>query len=262
MLYRAFYSRMEKARWSMEHDVPWHAIKKDRISPDEAAFVKANALIEWTAADATESFMRDFSHDPDFLSFVSIWYFEEMKHFLVLKRYAEAFGEEIDEEECGKMKSPVRPATPANILTVHCIGEFRLALWYNSLRKAFKEPVLQRIYKLIGEDEIRHGMCYYRYLKKLLSVQPRELLTVFKTALFMLRQPTHPTVITGTVAGLEGADKVYQYLHSIVSKEDEQKTNKTIFSLLSRLSGYKVASLKDILNHLKHMRVQLRAAQA
>lgn len=262
MLYRAFFSRLEKARWSMESDIPWHAIEKDRVGKEEVAFVKANALIEWTAVDATESFIRDFNHDADFLSFVSIWYYEEMKHFLALKRYVEAFGEEIDEAECGKMKLPVQPASPANILTVHCIGEFRLALWYNSLRKAFKEPVLQRIYKLIAEDEIRHGMCYYRYLKKLLSDQPRELVTVFKAALFMLRQPVHPTILTGTIAGLEGAEKVYQYLHSIVSKEDEQKTNKTIFSLLSGLSGYKVASLKDILDQLKQMRVKLRTAQA
>jgi len=43
-----------------------------------------NAITEWSALPATEMFLRDNKDDSDFSAFISIWFFEEQKHSLVL----------------------------------------------------------------------------------------------------------------------------------------------------------------------------------
>lgn len=260
MLYHRFYKRLEGVRWSMEQDVPWTSIQKEKLSREQLQFVKANALIEWTAVDASEAFLRDFQNNSDFSSFISVWFFEEMKHFLVLKRYVEQFGLEVTAGECQRMRSPVKPASSANILTVHFIGELRLALWYNTLARIFPEPVLQKIYKLIAHDEIRHGMCYYQFLKRLLAERPKDILTVLKTSLFMLRQPVHPTVLTGTVAGLEGVDRVYAFVNEAVDPREEQATHRKVLQYLSSVSNLPLRSIKDILSHTKRLRMEFGGA--
>lgn len=256
MLYDANYDRLERARWDLNTDIPWKDIKKNLITHEDLWFIKANSLIEYTSLDATEAFIRDFSHDMDFCSFVSIWYYEEMKHHYVLKRYVQEFGIDITEEECAKMRASVPPADKMNIITVHFIGEFRLALWYNTVARAFKEPVLKKIYKLIADDEIRHGTCYLGYLKNFLERDPKAIATVLKTSLFMLRSQVHPTVLTGTIKGLEGAHKVYDKLKTLVREEDIKATYNKLFAHLSTLSGAKLQSLKDVLAHLQELRRQ------
>lgn len=260
MLYDGFYARLERARWDMEEDVPWADLDPSRIGPQQRTFVKANALIEWTSSDATEAFLRDFSFDPDFTSFISVWFYEEMKHFLVLKRYAQMLGETISPQECAALRVPVGAANPFNILTVHFIGEFRLASWYYSLAKVFQEPVLQRIYQLIAADEVRHGVCYVRYLRKFLAASPRELTTVLKTSLFMLRRSVHPTVLTGTVGKLEGAEKVYRYLDEILDAREKAKAERRVFAYLSDMCGRPIRDLHDVLGQLKTVRAAFRPA--
>ena len=52
-------------------------------------------------------FLRDFYADIDFCSFVSIWFYEEMKHHLTLRKYLEHCGETFDEEpSCPSCASP------------------------------------------------------------------------------------------------------------------------------------------------------------
>ncbi len=259
MLYETFFNRLEKARWSMNEDIPWKDIKKDAMTEGDLKRIKTNALIEFTALDATEAFLRDFSGMMDFSAFVSVWYYEEMKHFYVLKRYLEAFGVSITEEECQKMRVEIRKAAEANILTVHFIGEFRLALWYKTYSKLYKkEPVIKHIYTLVGNDEIRHGTCYLEYLKNLTKDNIQNMIAVLKTSLFMLRAQHHPTVLTGAVGGLQDSLKLYDHVIKSVSDDDQKQTYDLLFTHLSNLCSTKIQSLQDILTHLQVLRFESR----
>jgi hypothetical protein len=40
-------------------------------------------------------FLRDFVHDSDFSAFMSIWFYEEQKHALVLMEYLRRFKPEL-----------------------------------------------------------------------------------------------------------------------------------------------------------------------
>ena len=57
----------------------------------QAQTIKMNAITEWAALPATEMFLRDNRGDSDFSAFMSIWFFEEQKHSLVLMEYLRRF---------------------------------------------------------------------------------------------------------------------------------------------------------------------------
>jgi hypothetical protein len=91
MLYAELFKSLEAVRWNMEQDVPWAAFEGDKLSDEQALTIKMNAITEWSALPATEMFLRDNQHDSDFSAFMSIWFYEEQKHSLVLMEYLRRF---------------------------------------------------------------------------------------------------------------------------------------------------------------------------
>src|SRR5690554_7985512 len=91
-----------------------------------------NAITEWAALPATEMFLRDNRDDSDFCAFMSIWFFEEQKHSLVLIEYLRRFRPELvpTEEELHKVRFDFDPAPAMETLMLHFCGEVRLNHWY------------------------------------------------------------------------------------------------------------------------------------
>jgi hypothetical protein len=52
---------------------------------------------------------------------------------------------------------------------LHFCGEIRLNHWYRRAGEWHTEPVIKHIYKLLSQDEARHGGAYLRYMKKYLN---------------------------------------------------------------------------------------------
>src|SRR5450432_2252394 len=84
MLYPKLFKELEQARWCMQTDIPWETFDAGLLSEEQAQSIKMNAITEWSALPATEMFLRDNQHDSDFSAFMSIWFYEEQKHSLVL----------------------------------------------------------------------------------------------------------------------------------------------------------------------------------
>jgi hypothetical protein len=65
-------------------------------------------LTEWAALPATEMFLRDNRDDSDFSAFMSVWFFEEQKHSLVLMEYLRRFRPDLvpTEAELHAVASP------------------------------------------------------------------------------------------------------------------------------------------------------------
>ena len=171
MLYIDLFKSLERARWNMETDIPWDTFDASKLTDEQALTIKMNAITEWAALPATEMFLRDFVHDSDFSAFMSIWFYEEQKHALVLMEYLRRFRPEFapTEDELHAIRFPFDPAPPMETLMLHFCGEVRLTQWYKCASEWHTEPVIKRIYETISRDEGRHGGAYLQYMKRALK---------------------------------------------------------------------------------------------
>jgi len=170
MLYPELFKSFEAVRWNMETDVPWDRYDGSRLSEDQALTIKMNAITEWAALPATEMFLRDNRADSDFSAFISVWFFEEQKHSLVLIEYLRRFRPDLvpTVEELHNVRFEFDPAPAMETLMLHFCGEVRLNHWYRCAASWHTEPVICHIYQLLAQDEARHGGAYLRYMKKYL----------------------------------------------------------------------------------------------
>jgi hypothetical protein len=150
MLYPELFRSLESVRWSMESDIPWDRFDAARLSDEQARTIKMNAITEWAALPATEMFLRDNRHDSDFSAFMSVWFFEEQKHALVLMEYLRRFRPDLvpSEEELHAVRFEFDPAPPLETLMLHFCGEIRLNHWYRRAAEWHTEPVIKHIYEV------------------------------------------------------------------------------------------------------------------
>jgi len=177
MLYPELFKSMEAVRWNMATDIPWDDFDGSKLSDEQACTIKMNAITEWAALPATEMFLRDNRDDSDFSAFMSIWFFEEQKHSLVLIEYLRRFRPDLmpTEEELHKVRFEFDPAPAMETLMLHFCGEIRLNHWYRCASDWHTEPVIKAIYQTIAHDEARHAGAYLRYMKRALNQKGQEL---------------------------------------------------------------------------------------
>ena len=168
MLYPELFKQLESVRWDMSRDIPWDSFDGSKLSDEQAQTIKLNAITEWAALPATEMFLRDNRHDSDFSAFMSIWFFEEQKHSLVLMEYLRRFRPDLQpsEAELHDIRFEFDPAPALETLMLHFCGEIRLNHWYRRASEWHTEPVIQAIYTRLSQDEARHGGAYLKYMKQ------------------------------------------------------------------------------------------------
>ena len=200
MLYPEIFKSLEEARWSLG-EIPWARFEPEKLSDEQAQTVKMNAITEWSALPATEMFLRDNGDDADFSAFMSIWFYEEQKHSLVLMEYLRRFRPDLvpTEDELAAVRFEFDPAPPLETLMLHFCGEVRLTQWYRRAAEWHAEPVLQHVYDLISRDEARHGGAYLKYMKRAIERSGDEARRAFaKIGVLMASsgragKPLHPT---------------------------------------------------------------------
>ena len=168
MLYPELFRQLEAVRWDMERDIPWDSFDASALTDEQATTIKMNAITEWSALPATEMFLRDNQGDSDFSAFMSIWFFEEQKHALVLMEYLRRFRPELvpTEAELHNVRFEFDPAPALETLMLHFCGEIRLNHWYRRASEWHTEPVIKAIYTRLSQDEARHGGAYLKYMKR------------------------------------------------------------------------------------------------
>jgi hypothetical protein len=168
MLYPELFKSLESVRWNLASDVPWAQFDPALLSEEQALTIKMNAITEWAALPATEMFLRDNRHDSDFSAFMSVWFFEEQKHSLVLMEYLRRFRPDLvpTEKELHAVRFEFDEAPSLETLMMHFCGEIRLNHWYRRAAQWHSEPVIKAIYEIIAKDEARHGGAYLQYMKK------------------------------------------------------------------------------------------------
>jgi hypothetical protein len=171
MLYPELFKSFERVRWDLEKDIDWDAFDANQLTEEQAQTIKMNAITEWAALPATEMFLRDNHGDSDFSAFMSIWFYEEQKHSLVLIEYLRRFRPDLmpTEKELQAVRFEFDPAPPLETLMLHFCGEIRLNHWYRCASDWHTEPVIKQIYTIISRDEARHGGAYLQYMKKAIA---------------------------------------------------------------------------------------------
>jgi hypothetical protein len=171
MLYPELFRAFERVRWDLEKDIDWARFEPSQLSDEQAQTIKMNAITEWAALPATEMFLRDNRADSDFCAFMSVWFYEEQKHSLVLMEYLRRFAPQHlpTEAELHAVRFEFDPAPALETLMLHFCGEIRLNHWYRCAAQWHTEPVIKQIYETIAKDEARHGGAYLRYMKKALA---------------------------------------------------------------------------------------------
>jgi hypothetical protein len=205
MIYAELFRDFERVRWDLDTDVPWASFDRSQLSDEQAQTIRMNAITEWSALPATEMFLRDNRHDSDFSAFMSIWFYEEQKHSLVLIEYLRRNRPDLvpTEHELHNVRFEFDPAPALETLMLHFCGEIRLNHWYRRASQWHTEPLIKKIYELIAQDEARHAGAYLRYLKRAIGNAAQERVSEVKTALakigFLMAssgrsgKPLHPT---------------------------------------------------------------------
>ena len=201
MLYPELFKQLEAVRWDMDKDIPWDSFDPSQLTDEQATTIKMNAITEWSALPATEMFLRDNRDDSDFCAFMSVWFFEEQKHSLVLMEYLRRFRPALvpTEEELHAVRFEFDPAPALETLMLHFCGEIRQNHWYRRAAQWHTEPVIKHIYETLARDEARHGGAYLRYMKRALTRFGNEAKAAFsKVGVLMASarrtaQALHPT---------------------------------------------------------------------
>jgi len=173
MLYPEIFKSLERVRWNMHESIPWDSFDGARLSDEQARTIKMNAITEWSALPATEMFLRDNIHDSDFSAFVSVWFYEEQKHALVLIEYLRRFRPDFapTEAELHAVRFEFDRAPALETLMLHFCGEVRLNHWYRCAAQWHTEPVIKHIYDTLARDEARHAGAYLQYMRRAIARQ-------------------------------------------------------------------------------------------
>ena len=279
MLYPELFRQLESVRWDMERDIPWSQFDSAALSDEQAATIKMNAITEWAALPATEMFLRDNRNDSDFSAFMSIWFFEEQKHALVLIEYLRRFRPDMvpTEEELHAVRFEFDPAPALETLMLHFCGEIRLNHWYRRASEWHTEPVIKAIYTRLSQDEARHGGAYLKYMKRAIQNVGLEAKSAFaKVGVLMASarrtaQALHPTNLhvnkalypLDTVQSrLPDPDWLAQWLDSQIRFDAtwENKVVERILHNMSLLMEHSFATVQELNKYRKSLARELGAS--
>jgi hypothetical protein len=221
-------------------------------------------------------FLRDNRDDSDFSAFMSVWFFEEQKHSLVLMEYLRRFRPELvpTEEELHAVRFEFDPAPALETLMLHFCGEVRLNHWYRCAGDWHSEPVIKRIYDLIARDEARHAGAYLQYMKRAITRFGDEARAAFARIGMLMAssgrsgKPLHPTNLhvnktlypNDTVQSrLPDPEWLEHWLDEQIrfGREWEGKVVGMILKNLSLLFDHTLNSVQDLNRYRKELQARL-----
>ncbi len=253
--YDRLFKQLEAIRWPLKQ-IPFDRIDRSLVSQSDLEHVRVNCCYELSSLYATRMFLRDFSHMPDFCQFMSIWYYEEMKHYLVLREYLKMFDYEPGPSEIEDLGIELDPAPWASTLAMHFCGELRLGMWYERWSQEFREPVLKLIYERVSQDEFRHANCYRLFMIESAKKQPDVIDQFLEMSKWMIYNPSgdkHPTTMRVNGPDTESVkDRIPNHerfeamIQATIRPEDESRMAAGILSVLSEMTGSKLQSLAEL----------------
>lgn len=188
----------EGVRWKIT-ELPWPSFDASKLHPTLLAVAREMAFSEQTTFSATQRFMQAFSDDADFSQWISVWFYEETRHPMVLLRWLERAGEKPDADFVakGRVSQPFMKSRIGTLVT-NVISELFASEAYLGMAEGSPEPLLAAITQRICADEARHGASFFAFARRALrrSTQPeRDRLDALKVLHFWVNESSavaHP----------------------------------------------------------------------
>lgn len=166
----------EAVRWKLS-DLPWKAFQKAQATPGLMGVVREMAYSEQTTFSATQKFMEAFGDDPDFSQWVSVWFYEETRHPLVLLEWLKLAGEGHGDDFVAKGRES-QPFMPSRVgtLVMNVLSEMVAAEAYRGASEGVPERLLASIALRLCADEARHAASFFTWARRALerSAQPEK----------------------------------------------------------------------------------------
>ncbi len=157
----------ETTKWDWR-EVDLSRIEKERLSDDDVEMLHELAIGEFGTLPAAHNFLREWHDEYSFSSWTLSWGAEEARHALVQSRYLRAVGVELKAKHAMYKREPYPMGRHrAGTLMMNIISETRASEYYSALARRVSEPVLRRIWTLLGRDEARHARAFAVFCKEL-----------------------------------------------------------------------------------------------
>jgi ferredoxin len=168
-LFDALAAGAEAVRWALA-GLPWNEFDPELAPAELRLVVREMAFSENATYSATQRFLDAFSDDVDFSRWVSIWFYEETRHPLVLLEWLRHAGERLSADFVlkGRVSTPLMRSMVGTLVT-NVISEITAAQAYRYLASTSGEPVLGRLASLIAGDEARHAASFFRFARRQLA---------------------------------------------------------------------------------------------
>lgn len=200
-----FYRMSEEVMWQF-NKLNYAKFRPDLLTQEDVDACKAAMLVESHNPVYTAGLHIYYRLDHEMTSFVGVWSYEELKHYLGLRTYLEmaapyrpdlidivAIHAELDETRAGPWGEDELKWTRPQTFTYTMLQEVVTGIFYKRFRKHTKEPFLQDLLGLIGKDEYRHCQFYLEKAKEELDMDKNHMDEIVD--LLLMFQMPGPTFI-------------------------------------------------------------------
>jgi ferredoxin len=172
--YSTLLGTAEAVRWKLS-DLPWSSFDPAKATPALIAVVREMAYSEQTTFSATQKFMSAFAADADFTQWISVWFYEETRHPLVLLKWLERAGLEPAGDDFVKKGRESEPFMPSLIgtLVTNITSELVAAHAYLHMAAGRLEPLLHAAVLKLAADEARHAASFFVFARRMLDTSSK-----------------------------------------------------------------------------------------
>jgi hypothetical protein len=188
MIYADYLSTSEMQRWILDHDIEWDAVNVPLAltQTDLLDRVRDSALIESFFPLFTTRAIEVLWDDASATAVFSVQLYESYKHFHVFNQYLHRVGyrpiEDDELIEVRRRNAGLRYDDGTHLLTRYMMSEHFAAFHFMKDAQQSREPVLAKILKLVGRDELRHTQFAYDLLAARIQRDPSQADVVHEAA--------------------------------------------------------------------------------
>lgn len=173
----------ENTRWAWNELGDFSQVDRGLLTDEEVELLKESAIIEFGTLPGAHNFLREWGDEYSFSSWALSWGAEEARHSLVQCRYLEALGISIPAKHAMYKREPYPMGQDrAGTLMMNIISEARAAEYYKTLAAQTREPLLRKIWTVLGRDEGRHARAFFVFCKELCDLDREHLSAALRMA--------------------------------------------------------------------------------
>lgn len=167
--YNRIFDWFDTTRWDWR-EVDLSQIRRELLTEAEIDILQESAIIEFGTLPGAHNFLREWADEYSFSSWALAWGAEEARHSLVQCRYLHEIGIEVRAKHAMYKREPYPMGdNRAATLMMNIISESRAAEYYKTLARFTREPVLRKVWRLLGRDESRHARAFFVFCKELVN---------------------------------------------------------------------------------------------